>query len=90
MPTESQKVWEEAFFNSQVLARVGLDIVRRRVAKRAEKEGFFLGKHKEKDLKGLLYLTRKKTNRIEAIRQTMPDLIKRFNALKHNKCLEGY
>ena len=74
----------------KAIVSVKHDTVRRRVALAAEKEGLFLGMHREKDLADLWYLTRKKNYRLEATRQTMHDLAQRFDVLKDHECMEGY
>ena len=68
---------------------VPLDVVRRRVSKEADKQRLFLGMHREGDLEGLWYLTRKKTHRIHAIRQSMGELAQRFDVLSDFEVMEG-
>ena len=67
-----------------VLAR---DSARRRIAKEAQKRDLFLGMHREQDLKGLWYLVRLKTHRLEVSRQSLEALAKRFDVLKPGEVL---
>ena len=63
------------------------DAARRRIAKEALKEDLFLGMHREHDIKGLWYLVRRKTFRIEVSRQPLHWLVTRFDVLKPGEVL---
>ena len=63
------------------------DAARRRIAKEALKEDLFLGRHHEQDIKGLWYLVRRKTHRIEVSRQPLEWLATRFDVLKPGEVL---
>ena len=65
------------------------DTIRRRISKAADLEGLFFGMHREPDLEGLWYLTKKQTYRLHQSRQTLRSLAQRFDVLEDHEVMEG-
>jgi hypothetical protein len=65
------------------------DTIRRRISKAADLKGLFFGMHRESDLEGLFYLTKKATYRLHCSRQTLRSVAQDFDVLEDHEVMEG-